>query len=215
MSDAPEPQAVCGFMPDDLAQVMSDLLPQGWVWPRDPRSVQQRTLAGMAMEYSRLYVRDCDLLAEADPCNALETLSDWERVLGLPDPCTGPLETLQQRRAAVCAKIALFGDTTLESMQDYMRRRGVDAELEAGPGRFDFTVWTPEVNPVWFRAGQSTAGERIRIWGNQMLECGIEYIKPAHTRPVIAYLVPAEWDSGQSVWDNGDTLFDLGVKPPS
>ena len=213
MFDGGEPQTVCGFTPADLAQVMADLMPVGWVWPRDPDSVQQRTLAGLAVEFARVYTRDCDLLSESYPCGALETITDWERVLGLPDPCTGPLETLQQRRAAICAKIAMYGGATLESIEDYLRTLGFDVDIEEGPGRFDFTVWTVADTPVWFRAGQSACNESIRIWGNEMLECGIEYIKPAHTRPVLSYLVPSEWDGGASFWDDDESIWDQGVKP--
>ena len=63
----PQPQAVCGFTQDDLAQVLSDLLPVGAVWPRDADSVQQRVIAGMAAEFARIYTRDCDLLNESTP----------------------------------------------------------------------------------------------------------------------------------------------------
>jgi uncharacterized protein YmfQ (DUF2313 family) len=216
MSDVTEiqSQAVCGFTPDDLTQVMADLLPVGAVWPRDARSVQQRTIAGLAVEYARVYTRDCDLLNESYPCNSLETLTDWERVLGLPDPCTGLLDTIQQRRAAICAKMAVVGSATLQSVEDYLNDLGYDVEVEEGPGRFDFTVWTAGTTPVWFRAGNSVSGEPIRVWGNLLLECGIEYIKPAHTRPELHYLVPADWDQEESIWDLGETWWDEGVRPP-
>lgn len=209
-----EPQTVCGFTPEDLAQVMADLLPQGWVWPRDADSVQQRTILGLAGELARIYLRDCDLLNESYPCGALETITDWERVLGLPDPCTGMPETLQQRRAAICAKMSIVGSATLQAIEDYLNGLGYRVEIEEGPGRFDFTVWVPEVSVVWFRSGQSLSGERIRSWGNLMLECGIEYIKPAHTQPNMHYLVPADWDGAESTWDLGESWWDEGVRPP-
>ena len=144
---------------------------------------------GWHAEFARIYTRDCDLLNEFYPCNSLETLTDWERVLGLPDPCTGLLDTIQQRRAAICAKMATVGSATLQGVADYLTGLGYEVEVEEGPERFDFTVWTAATTPVWFRAGQSVAGERIRVWGNLLLECGIEYIKPAHTRPELHYLV--------------------------
>ena len=203
--DTAAPQAVCGFTVEDLAQVLSDLLPSGWVWPRDPESVQQRVMLGLAEEPRRILARDCQLLEEAYPCEALETITDWERVLGLPDPCTGPLETLQQRRAAICAKIAYVGGATRQAVEDFLNGLGYKVEVEEGPGPFDFTVWTAGNTPVWFAAGESTAEERIRTWGNTLLECAIEYIKPAHTQAILHYLTPAEWDDGSSEWDEGET----------
>ena len=105
-----EPQPVCGFTSEDYAQFVADLLPTGWAWPRDPDTVLMRTFAGLAVEFARVHRRDCDLLSESYPGSALETLSDWERVCGLPDPCIEPpLTGLQERRAVVLAKLATRG----------------------------------------------------------------------------------------------------------
>jgi uncharacterized protein YmfQ (DUF2313 family) len=213
-NEAPPSQVVCGFTAEDIAQVLSDLLPQGWVWPRDPESVQQRALLGIAEEMRRIQARDCQLLEEAYPCGATETITDWERVLGLPDPCTGLLETLQQRRAAICGKMSIVGGATRQAIEDFLNELGYEVEVEEGPERFDFTVWTAGVTPVWFRASESLANEALRTWGNELLECAIEYVKPAHTRAILHYLVPAEWDDGQSEWDDGQTWWDEGVRPP-
>jgi uncharacterized protein YmfQ (DUF2313 family) len=104
-----EPQAACGFTPDDMTQVLADLLPPGAVWPRQPDTDLMKTMAGLAVEFARLLARDCDLLTESYPGTATETITDWERICGLPDECTGPLETLQERRQAVLAKLSSRG----------------------------------------------------------------------------------------------------------
>lgn len=215
MTEWIDPNAVCGFTADDYAEVMADLRPSGAVWPRDPASVQMLTLRGLATEYARLHGRDCDLLEESYPGTATETITDWERVLGLPDPCTGTLGTLQERRNAVLAKMAYTGDPTLENIEAYLRNLGFDVEIEEGPGPFEFTVYAAGDTSVWFRASQSSAGDRLRSWGNEALECGVEYIKPAHTNGSIAYLLPAAWDNDLSIWDNGLSLWDVGVRPPT
>lgn len=124
MSNTIEPQAACGFTAEDMAQVLSDLLPPGPVWPRDPETTLQKTMAGLAEEFARLLGRDCDLLSESYPGSATETITDWERVCGLPDECTGPLETLQERRQAVLAKLAMRGG---QSRQYY-----IDGAAELG-----------------------------------------------------------------------------------
>jgi uncharacterized protein YmfQ (DUF2313 family) len=109
MSETREPQAACGFTGEDMTQVLADLLPQGPVWPRQLESVLMKTMAGLAEEFARLLGRDCDLLTESYPGTATETITDWERICGLPDDCTGPLETLQERRQAVLGKLASRG----------------------------------------------------------------------------------------------------------
>lgn len=210
-----DPGAPCGFTPDDFWQVMSDLLPWGAVWPRDPATVQQQTLAGLAVEFARINDRDCDLLAESYPGTATETIDDWERVMGLPDPCTGPLDTLEARRNAVLAKMASSTDPTPANIQAYLNSIGFQVEIEEGPGPFEFTVYAPADTSIWFRASTSLAGDRLRSYGDNRLECAIEYIKPAHTVPNLVYLIPSEWDGQASVWDSDQSIWDQGVKPPS
>ena len=39
-----------------------------------------------------------------------------------------------------------------------------------------------------FRSGQSVAGEALRTWGDPILECIINWRKPAHTIGLISYL---------------------------
>ena len=48
---------------------------------------------------------------------------------------------------------------------------------------------SPEIEPaVFFRAGQSTAGEPlVSITANGELECAINRTKPAHTNVLFAY----------------------------
>ena len=215
MTDNIDPSAVCGFTPQDYWQVVSDLLPWGDVWPRDPETVQQRTMAGIAVEFSRLHARTCDLLAEGWPGTATESIDDWERVMGLPDPCTGPLATLEARRRAILAKMASNGDPTVANITAYLQSLGFEVEIVEGPDPYEFTVYAAADTSIWFRAGMSLAGDRLRTWGDNQLQCAIDYNKPAHTVANLVYLVPAEWDEGGSLWDNDLSIWDQGAKPPS
>jgi uncharacterized protein YmfQ (DUF2313 family) len=57
-----------------------------------------------------LDARAGQLIPDAFPCSTVELLPEWEATLGLPDPCVQPpLTTLQQRQAAVCAKLVARG----------------------------------------------------------------------------------------------------------
>lgn len=225
-------QPVCGLSGDDYAQVLADLLPSGLAWPRDPASVMQRTLRGLAEEWARVTERDCDLLAESYPCGATESLSDWERITGLPDPCTGPLPTLQQRRAAVCAKIAAQGGASEAYFIALAEALGFEVlEVEyfqpfrAGLSRVGERLYSEEwlygwrvvvISPVtfvYFRAGLSAVGEPLRTWGNELLECAFEAVKPAHTVLLFAYRTESQWDDGDSIWDGGASHWDLSSSP--
>lgn len=125
---------------------MADLLPYGMVWPRDPDTDLMRTFGGLAVEYARLHQRDCDLLAESYPGTCIETIGDWERICGLPDPCTGPLDTLQERRDAVLGKLAAQGG---QSRQYYTDLAAI----------YGYTITITEYRP--FIAGVSAAGDAV------------------------------------------------------
>ena len=216
-----EAQPVCGFDAQDYAQVLADLLPHGWAWPRDPATVLMRTFAGLAAEFARVHRRDCDLLAESYPGPPLETLIDWERICGLPDPCTGPLPTLQQRRMAVLQKLAARGG---QSRAYYIAVAAVlgfgiaieeFSQFRAGRNRagdavygvdwvYAWRVTATEWTIFYFRAGVSTAGEVLRVWGNRVLECVLEQLKPAHTILLFAYL--GQNNAGRHLMQASDEL---------
>jgi uncharacterized protein YmfQ (DUF2313 family) len=233
MSDTTASQTVCGFTGDDYQQVLADLLPRGFAWPRDLSSVIMRTMRGLAEEYARVTARDCDLLAEAYPCGATETLSDWERVTGLPDPCTGPLPTIQQRRLAICGRLAAFGGASEAYFIHLAASLGFQIQIEtfdpfrasqnrAGQPLYNEDwafAWRVIVQGgtaiTWFRAGQSAAGEPLADWGHNLLQCEFENYKPAHTVIIWATRLDTSiWDVNTpqiAIWDSGDSIWDQGA----
>lgn len=64
-----------------------ELLPLGAVWPRDLDTGLAKLLLAKADEFARVDGRADQLIEEADPRTTSEMLSDWERVVGLPDEC--------------------------------------------------------------------------------------------------------------------------------
>jgi uncharacterized protein YmfQ (DUF2313 family) len=225
-----EAQQVCGFTADDYTRVLSDLLPRGWAWSRELTSVQMKVLEGLAVEFARIHQRDCDLLAESYPGTALETLTDWERICGLPDPCTGTLGTIQERRAAILAKLAMRGGQsrqyyidvayalgftiTITEYQPFRVGKNRAGDYLAGEDWLFYwrvTSWEQNQKIYFFRTGQSVTRERLRSWGNALLECVLNAIKPAHTILHFAYqnswavwddkTDPTRWDDGNSIWD--------------
>ena len=53
--------------------------------------------------------------------------------------------------------------------------------------RYAWRVNAPEVTITEFIAGGSSAGDPLRDWGNEQLECVINRLKPAHTLAQFAY----------------------------
>lgn len=82
-----------------MARLIS-LLPQGWAWRAQRRSKERVTLQAIATELERVDNRAMELMREIDPRQTAELLTDWERELCLPDPCTPAGQTQAERRAA-------------------------------------------------------------------------------------------------------------------
>lgn len=189
----------------DYLEQLKTLLPPGQAFPRDAGTTLHNLLDGMAIELARVDGRGEALPGEANPASTNELLTDWERVAGLPDKCSGTLEeTLQGRKNALIAKLSSTGGqsaayfialasalgyaVTVEEFRPFRAglSRAGDA-LTNGLWVYTWSIRAPEASVIEFRAGLSAAGERLRTWGNDALECKINQLKPAHTIALFAY----------------------------
>jgi len=194
-----------GMTADQYLSQLQALLPSGAAWPRHPDSDQTKLLRALAEELARIDRRAEVLLDEADPQTTTELLPDWEAAHGLPDPCTGPLDTLQQRRAAVLAKLTSQGGQSLPFYIQLAKALGYTVTitefhgvLYAGRGAAGDPVASADNPHLWrinapaetaqpFCAGSGTAGEALSSWGKELLECAITRLKPAHTTVLFGY----------------------------
>lgn len=202
----------------EYREQLKQLLPPGQAFPRDPGTTLHDLLDGMSIELARVDARSFALPVEANPSTTFELLSDWERVTGLPDRCSGALEeTIQGRRNAVLAKLSSTGGqsaayfigvaaalgyqvTITEFYPFRVGRSRVGDALTNGAWQFAWQINAPETTAVPFRVGLSAVGEALRTWGAGSLECKIRQLAPAHTVPIFAY-------AGSSL----DLLFDSGT----
>src|SRR5260363_17238 len=67
------------------------------------------TVLEIQMSRSNRFARANRLLRDICISSTVELLPEWEATLGLPDPCTGPLSTVQARRAQAVARFANTG----------------------------------------------------------------------------------------------------------
>lgn len=190
---------------DEYLLLYQGLLPLGAAWPREPGATLTKMLFAQADEATRIHNRAVDLLDEADPRTTAELIGDWERVTGLPDACSAPyVTTLQERRAAVVARLTARGGQSRQFYIDLAASLGYAITItEFRPFRvgrnacgdplcgeewsFVWRVNAPETTVRYFRTGSSAAGEPLRTWGNELLECAIARVKPAHTLVQFGY----------------------------
>lgn len=132
-------------------------------------------------------------------------LDDWERVLGLPDPCViGENLAVRQRIAAVMAKLnGLVGQSkaffiqlaaslgyavTITEFKPARAGIAVAGDPVNGPGWT--SAWMINAEPVTVfvaNAGTAAAGEALAVWGNKLLECRMRAMQPAHTTLLFSY----------------------------
>lgn len=134
-----------------------------------------------------------------------EGLDDWERLLGLPDPCLiGVPQTTRQRINAVISKLKGSGGqskaffvalakalgyeitiTTFRPARAGLARAG-DA-INGGDWSFAWRINAPAVTITHAAANMASAGDPLAAWGNTALECRLNQMKPAESFLIFGY----------------------------
>ena len=181
-----------------------ELLPQGWAWPRDQDTLISQFWAVVGEEHNQIERRAATLLTESIPCEAAELLPDWERALGLPDPCGEVPDTITLRRVAVCAKLNAPGGQSIAYLESALATLGIEATLHetapfraghAGAGAaltndgWRFTVVIENGDGIVctpFQARSGAAGEPLVSCVDLGLLCLLSRIGPAHVTYYVA-----------------------------
>ncbi len=180
------------------------LLPTGEIWQHGPGTTLDATLEMPAAELARIDARGDNLVDESDPRTTGEMFFDWERVLGLPDPCTGQLPTLELRRARIIQKLTSVGGQSrayfiglaeslgyenpwVTEFRPFTTGSSADDFLYTDPWRhvWRLNLWEETLEHVF--TAQSGCDEFLRWWGDPILECLINQLKPAHTHVLYGY----------------------------
>lgn len=189
---------------NEYTQQLIKLSPTGKAWPTESDSVWATLLNAIAQEFARVDARANELLNEIYPDTTTELLPDWERVAGLPDPCSGLGASVAIRRRDLLAKITARGGQSPQYFIDLAASLGytititefdefivdVNAVEDALLGEAWAYSWQVNagLNTVtYFTVGSNSTGDALAEWGNERLECVITARKPAHTVVLFAY----------------------------
>ncbi|WP_175017104.1 MULTISPECIES: YmfQ family protein [Burkholderia] len=187
----------------DFTSAIQALMPRGLAWPRSADAVMSRVIATLSPVWARHVQANNYLLVDAFPATTIELLPEWEAALGLPDPCAGPSPELAVRRTQVVARFSNSGGQSISFFVGYAKSLGFDVSISeftpfrAGQQRagdpcgvegwaHTWRVNAPSNTTNYFRAGASVAGEPLASWGNAVLLCEINALKPAHTLVIVA-----------------------------
>lgn len=88
-----------------FTQALQQLLPTGFAWPRNPRSVLMRVLHGVAAAFDELHQFVLATAQQWLPHQTTLRLREWEEACGLPDSCLGPDQTESVRRVALLTRL--------------------------------------------------------------------------------------------------------------
>lgn len=192
--------------PTQYREQLAALLPLGPAW--DPERVPElgQILTGAAQELARIEARIFDLLSEMDLGGVNELVPDWERVMGLPDPCLGATPLFEDRRLAVRERLSAVGGQHRAYLLDIAIRQGYPESTitehrapRFGVSRFGRAhfgtwqaqfMWTLNTGPrrrLGRRFGASYWGERFGVNPSGALECVIRRAAPAHALEFINY----------------------------
>lgn len=179
-------------------------MPRGRAWPDDSDSAMAKTLSGYCPSMERTNARSNALIDEAFPATSIELVPEWESSLGLPDTCTGEVSTLQARRSQIVAKLTGTGGQSKAYFINHAANLGYTVTIqEYSPFRVGqhsmggtlgdsewahtWAIVAPSTTVIQFSMGKSYMGEPLQSWGNDILQCAMEKIAPAHTNLLFIY----------------------------
>lgn len=193
----------------DFRAALQALLPRGAAWPRHEDAVLTRFLGALAARHGALHARVGDLSErESFPPLTAELIGDWERALGLPDECSAELTLLEQRRAAVVARLTARLAPTPATIEAVSLAFGVRVSVvEFGVYNCEMDCEQPITDEAWAHAFQVWGSGRVvtdatceddcerplRAWSTLPHECAVRRLAPAHTVPLFGSFTD-DWD---------------------
>lgn len=185
------------------------LLPSGAALDIEEGSPLRGLVEAFADTFVGAHNRSLDLVEESDPSAALELLSDWERIAGLPDDCTSNANTIPERRAAVVTRLTSRGgqsiayflsiatslgyeDVVIEETRPFRcgaSHCGRDALRGGAINRHRWKVTVRNARITRFRCGTGRCGidPLAKISRAEDLECLLHRLKPAHSELIVGY----------------------------
>lgn len=183
-------------------QMLAALLPRGPAWDND-----DLLLAGLAPSLYAAHGRADALMLEADPRSVTELIDRYEQISGLPDSCApAGIQTLQQRRQRLDAKINLAGGINLAFYQAQLNALGYSGStitrynksqfscisncndsLYTDEWRYYWQVNMPAATQITSMTAISNCSESLRSWGETTAECVLEKLAPSHTYVIFKY----------------------------
>ena len=187
----------------DFQQAMLRLLPSGRVWRRDPDSNLSAVMLALAPTYTSSTAAAAQVLIDGNPATTQNLLVEWETSLGLPDPCTAPNPSIEQRQAAVRAKWGARGALTtgyfialadalgfaitITEFSPFAVDMSCDASLLEPAWAFIWQVNAPQIVTFYCSVEDSSADDPLETYDAGERVCRITQDAPAGTLVLFAF----------------------------
>ena len=192
-------------------KIIKDLFPRGAAWKlkNEEGSSFRKLLDSLGYEPCRVDEAALAFIDDVFPDTTTDLLTDWERLLNLPDECEQNPENLsiQERRDRIIQVLTTQGGQNIDFYKRLVASFGIDIDVidvadqppfRAGQGRagdrltngnwrYAFIVSAPIASATVFRAGLGRAGDPLRSFSNPTIECLINKHKPAHTIALFSF----------------------------
>lgn len=145
--------------PAEFQQALLALLPRGRAWPRRLTSLLAAVVGGVGDCYADFHASVVNFLdVESDPAQANMLLPDWEADYGLPDSCSPPDPTTEQRHAALLARIGATGGQSAAYFIGFAAALGYVITITTWSAWTPWdSPWLPATGPSWRFAWQVNA----------------------------------------------------------
>lgn len=196
--------AVVKARADAYTALQQRLLPAGPAWPQEGDSTTALVFPPTAGAMADAHARAEQLIEEADARTTSELLVDWERVVGLPDPCLAAPGSTAERRRRVVQRLTFQGGQSVASFLALLAALGYpggtvtefrpmrcnskcNAALNQGGWRYGWRVSVPIAVNVKVMTATGRCNDPLADWGDPGLLCLLSAHKPAHTKLFVGY----------------------------
>jgi uncharacterized protein YmfQ (DUF2313 family) len=182
------------------------LLPPGRAIPRAATANFTKLLEAIASMLLAAQLRLEATVEQWDPRRATVMLTDWERLLGLPDACTvnQVLSTQERQRLAYQRLVEQGGqsrayflgiaaqlgepDATITEFRQFTCNSDCDHSLCSLADTFTWRVSFnhPALNARWMNCNDDCT-DGLQLYQPSLAECPLTERKPAHTTVIFAY----------------------------
>jgi uncharacterized protein YmfQ (DUF2313 family) len=195
-----------GFTVSEYQSALKSLLPQGPAWEDELSDLMVAVIDLASREFQRIDHDISLLIDESDPRTASVTISDWFKEWGIPNDCLKSLAntSVEQWRQLLVTKITTLGLTYTELLSIIAEITGISSVSASRVKPFTAASRVNErlYGPKWDHAvliisasgttikyftANSRADERLAKWGNELFECLVKSVTPAHKVIVFQY----------------------------